>query len=571
MAGLSRLVTFAVMTVCFMTTLALSIADTPSTACGAKGLSATERVNTWKFIQYLFQAVNVDQSHWTPDTLCCADYVACTDGGVAVSVANIPEAAVGGYLPDVPEGIDLLQVVITSIDMSNNWFLEGVLPSKWGSLIGVREIRLGGTMIRGALPPSWSRMASLSVVDLQDVAIAGALPASWGRLVHLETLTLGGSGQIWAQLPGSWGSMRSLRIVEIDRGGLLGTLPESWGSLANLEVLNLETNSLTGSIPTSLGPLPRLHDVKLLRNRFCGCLPSAWSTGSIAVEADSALTSSVCATANMCPLHFSSSSSSSSSSQPSSSSSSSSSSQPSSSSSSSSSSQPSSSSSSSSSSQPSSSSSSSSSSQPSSSSSSSSSSQPSSSSSSSSSQPSSSSSSSATGDCFKSVPFYSSDQAENSLRFLSAFTAAFEDPSATWGCPNFCVRAGVSCSPSGFQLDLSEAVTRGSLPPVPVNCVPTLVPVTKVSAGGEAGGVTLTGSLPPSWGALTSLEELDFSHTGVGGTLPPEWGALASLTWLYLSDNRLTGVVPATWLQLTHLRKLDLSNNDVSGFEEDTQ
>ncbi len=50
---------------------------------------------------------------------------------------------------------------------------------------------------------------------------------------------------------------------------------------------------------------------------------------------------------------------------------------------------------------------------------------------------------------------------------------------------------------------------------------------------------SLTGSLPPEWGALGSLVSLDVSSNYLSGGLPAVWEALASLQQLRLSSNNL--------------------------------
>jgi hypothetical protein len=49
----------------------------------------------------------------------------------------------------------------------------------------------------------------------------------------------------------------------------------------------------------------------------------------------------------------------------------------------------------------------------------------------------------------------------------------------------------------------------------------------------------LTGSLPPEWGALTSLSTLDASANYLSGALPKAWTGMAALKDLRLDSNNL--------------------------------
>ena len=76
----------------------------------------------------------------------------------------------------------------------------------------------------------------------------------------------------------------------------------------------------------------------------------------------------------------------------------------------------------------------------------------------------------------------------------------------------------------------------------------------------------MTGSLPPEWGQLNSLEHLHLSYNRLTGSLPPEWVQLASLEGLYLEVNQLTGSLPPEWVQLAaNVQWLDLSDNQLTG------
>ena len=78
-------------------------------------------------------------------------------------------------------------------------------------------------------------------------------------------------------------------------------------------------------------------------------------------------------------------------------------------------------------------------------------------------------------------------------------------------------------------------------------------------------GPTAKGSISPSLGRLTELEELSLYHVGLYGPIPAGLGNLKKLEHLDLSYNRLTGSIPPELGNLTNLIWLDLGGNDLAG------
>ncbi|KAF8059378.1 HISN7 [Scenedesmus sp. PABB004] len=77
----------------------------------------------------------------------------------------------------------------------------------------------------------------------------------------------------------------------------------------------------------------------------------------------------------------------------------------------------------------------------------------------------------------------------------------------------------------------------------------------------------LSGPLPEAWAGLAALQELHLNGNALGGPLPAAWGdGMAALTTLYLSGNALTGPLPAAWGDgMAALTTLDLSHNAITG------
>ncbi|KAL3515169.1 hypothetical protein ACH5RR_022071 [Cinchona calisaya] len=82
----------------------------------------------------------------------------------------------------------------------------------------------------------------------------------------------------------------------------------------------------------------------------------------------------------------------------------------------------------------------------------------------------------------------------------------------------------------------------------------------------NASNFALPGTIPQWFGTgLASLQVLDLRSCSISGSIPFSFGNLSSLTGLYLSGNNLTGIVPSTLGQLLSLEVLDLSGNNLTG------
>ncbi|GKY97954.1 hypothetical protein MPSEU_000753400 [Mayamaea pseudoterrestris] len=76
---------------------------------------------------------------------------------------------------------------------------------------------------------------------------------------------------------------------------------------------------------------------------------------------------------------------------------------------------------------------------------------------------------------------------------------------------------------------------------------------------------SLSGTIPPSLGALTLLKELKLQNNDLAGPLPTELGELTELIALDLSYNRLSGTIMTELGNLKRLEKLRLSANGLTG------
>ncbi len=77
---------------------------------------------------------------------------------------------------------------------------------------------------------------------------------------------------------------------------------------------------------------------------------------------------------------------------------------------------------------------------------------------------------------------------------------------------------------------------------------------------------SLTGPLPAAWSALSNLEILELSDTGVVGQLPAGWSTMTDMRVLSLARcGKLAGSLPRSWSNLASLQLLDLSETGIAG------
>ncbi|KAK6774558.1 hypothetical protein RDI58_029797 [Solanum bulbocastanum] len=81
----------------------------------------------------------------------------------------------------------------------------------------------------------------------------------------------------------------------------------------------------------------------------------------------------------------------------------------------------------------------------------------------------------------------------------------------------------------------------------------------------DISGTGISGELPDSIGAFSSLNILYLEGCQFSGSIPDSIGNLTQITELILSNNHFTGHIPSTISKLKHLTYLSLSHNSFSG------
>ena len=146
---------------------------------------------------------------------------------------------------------------------------------------------------------------------------------------------------------------------------------------------------------------------------------------------------------------------------------------------------------------------------------------------------------------------------------------------------------GVS-SAMGYGLSMSNANLTGTVPPsfgslaaladinaLDLSALPDLtmdldilVPFAPSLTSLSLTGTNVArGTLPPSLGSLTMMRMLQIAAKTVAltGTLPAELGSLTRLQSLQLSNNAFTGGIPDSWASLTALTSVYMNGNSLSG------
>ena len=77
----------------------------------------------------------------------------------------------------------------------------------------------------------------------------------------------------------------------------------------------------------------------------------------------------------------------------------------------------------------------------------------------------------------------------------------------------------------------------------------------------------LSGSIPTTFGSLTSLQYLYLDSNQLSGSIPTTLGNLASLQGIMLMSNQLSGNIPTTLGSLTHLRYLNTASAPVPSWQ----
>ncbi|EPY17551.1 surface antigen protein [Angomonas deanei] len=220
--------------------------------CSTLNIKATQ--STLLFLRLLMSALSIP--NWNGDDYCSFPGVTCTeiDGVEGVNI-SLKGRYLAGKLPEIPDTIRGSQVLVWSIDLSDNRQIEGLFPVSWSRLSQLRRLSLGNTLLYGTLPSQWGAMRNLTELDVSNTMACRSLP-DWGG-----------------------NSIMPLKKLVISDTNIMGSLPLSFESL------------LVGGLT-----------IEASRISFCGCTPKMWIAQFPTVNGEAFKKANLnsCATSNVC-------------------------------------------------------------------------------------------------------------------------------------------------------------------------------------------------------------------------------------------------------------------------------
>lgn len=185
-----------------------------------------------------------------------------------------------------PSMAKMTRLISLTVDIIN-----GTLPSSWGDLFRLEQLRLGGLIDeKRDIPLSWANMKSLKNLTLAGGAVkAYSYESLFGDKFDSATKT-----NVKVQekattrsesffdappvpFPAAVAAMPSLQNVWLDSVSYSGSLPDSLSRAVRVAVMYAP---LTGAIPEPWATSTSLRAVYLLALRLTGSIPSDWSRAS---------------------------------------------------------------------------------------------------------------------------------------------------------------------------------------------------------------------------------------------------------------------------------------------------
>jgi Leucine-rich repeat (LRR) protein len=200
-----------------------------------------------------------------------------TEIGMLKSLTSLDLSQTGFLNGVVPTEIGLLSTLET-LNLSNSGepSLSGSIPSQLGNLSGLRNLNLGSNeMIKGSIPSELFRLTDLETLILNDCAFTGSLPSDLGKLTRLRELNLNSNKFKGPLSDHHLESLSNLRVLSLAQNEFSGSIPsEIIQACTKLETFELAGNSIHGTIPSGLGNISNLKIVRFESNKLGGKFPS---------------------------------------------------------------------------------------------------------------------------------------------------------------------------------------------------------------------------------------------------------------------------------------------------------
>ena len=160
--------------------------------------------------------------------------VTCSSGDVTVLSLNANSLT--GTIPTELALLDKLADIYLQGD-GNTQSLTGALPTELGLLHATMnaKLNLGYNSFEGTVPTQYGRLSKLRELKIVGNSLTGTLPTEIGGLIKLETLTCQ-NNKLSGTLPPAMQDMVLLDDFLANSNPLSGTLPSQLGELTSLEI-----------------------------------------------------------------------------------------------------------------------------------------------------------------------------------------------------------------------------------------------------------------------------------------------------------------------------------------------
>ncbi|KAL5566016.1 hypothetical protein UlMin_029180 [Ulmus minor] len=149
-----------------------------------------------------------------------------------------------------------------------------VLRSLLSNLSSLAQLDLSNVNINSVVPSILANFSSLTAINLTDCGLQGEFPIEVFHLPNLQYLNVRSNPNLTGILPEFYSSspLKSLRLGDTR---FFGKLPISISNLKDLNELRVFGCHFSGLIPSSLGNLTQLMYLDLASNSFSGHVPSS--------------------------------------------------------------------------------------------------------------------------------------------------------------------------------------------------------------------------------------------------------------------------------------------------------
>nr|AMD33474.1 putative verticillium wilt disease resistance protein [Cynara cardunculus var. scolymus] len=257
---------------------------------------------------------------WNPNvtTDCCIwGGVKCNSRGQVV-VLDLSNETISGGIDDSSDLFDLEN--LENLNLAGNKFNFIQIPSRFGSLAGLKYLNLSNSDFSGQIPEELSQLTSLEVLDLSSLFSYGirslklekpnlttlvqnltllkglyldnvnisAQKSDWcqslsSSLPNLEVLSLSNC-QLSGPLDDSLAYLKSLSIIRLGLNNLSAPVPDFFADFRNLTVMHLGACHLNGKFPEKVLQLRSLQTLDLSVNTdLNGSLPHFPTNGSLRI------------------------------------------------------------------------------------------------------------------------------------------------------------------------------------------------------------------------------------------------------------------------------------------------